>query len=335
MKILFVHGGLSSFTRTDLDILCSRHDVRVLHFRRNLRLLASSVIMAMRGALWADLIFSWFGSVHALVPFLIGRSLGRKCVVVAGGYDVDAVPEINYGNMRPGIRRCIGLLVFHLASQVLAFSQSAARSATANAQVPPAKLQVIELGLDSTPPADTYITIGKRQGSITIGNVNQSNLARKGLETFVQTAHYLPEVGFALIGKWSDNAIDHLRSIASSNVEFTGPLSDADSIRRMQTAAVYVQVSAHEGFGMALAEAMLCGCIPVVTDRGSLREVVGDVGFYVPYGDPQTTAEAIRKALGADPEMGQQARQRIIDNFPLEKRHQKLLEIIEEMSERC
>ena len=47
---------------------------------------------------------------------------------------------------------------------------------------------------------------------------------------------------------------------------------------------------------------------------------------------PEATA-AIRKALEAGLEMGQRARHRIVDNYPLEKRRQKLLEVIEEMRE--
>ncbi|MHA1664403.1 MAG: hypothetical protein ACTSVW_01050 [Candidatus Njordarchaeales archaeon] len=42
---------------------------------------------------------------------------------------------------------------------------------------------------------------------------------------------------------------------------------------------------------------MSCCCVPVVTRRYALPEVVGDTGFYVPYYDPKSTAEAIKKAL--------------------------------------
>jgi len=331
MKILFVHGALSSFTKIDFDILRSEHNVRELHFRRGALHLMPSIISAVRGVLWTDLVFSWFGSIHALVPFVMGHLLGRKCVAIGSGYDVAAMPEIDYGNMRPGIRRHLGLLVFHLANKVLAVSQFAAQEAITNAKVPLNKLEVIALGFAVPDVSGELESEAKRHGVITVGLVNRSNLSRKGLTTFVQTAAYLPEVPFTLIGPWCDDAIDELRSIAPANVEFAGILSDTDLTKRMQEAAVYVQVSAHEAFGMALAEAMLLGCVPVVTEGGSLPEVVGETGFYVPYGDAQATAEAICQALTAGPEAAMRARQRIIENFPLEKRRERLLQVIQDM----
>jgi glycosyltransferase involved in cell wall biosynthesis len=47
-----------------------------------------------------------------------------------------------------------------------------------------------------------------------------------------------------------------------------------------------------EGFGMPVAEAMACGTPVIVSDRGSLPEVVGDAGIVVP-----PTADALETAL--------------------------------------
>ena len=100
--------------------------------------------------------------------------------------------------------------------------------------------------------------------------------------------------------------------------------SDKELLDWYQRAKVYVQASAHEGFGITVGEAMLCKCIPVVTDRFSLPEVVGDTGFYVPYEDVKATAEMIKKALEAPEEKGKMARERIIKLFTIEKREKKL-----------
>ncbi len=74
---------------------------------------------------------------------------------------------------------------------------------------------------------------------------------------------------------------------------------------------------------------MACGCVPVVTDRGALPEVAGDTGFCVPYGDPKATAEAIEKALNSN--KGKEARERIKNMFGIEKRSEKLIELIKEL----
>lgn len=76
-----------------------------------------------------------------------------------------------------------------------------------------------------------------------------------------------------------------------------------DSVTDAQLPAVYnmasllVMASFYEGFGMPALEAMACGTIPVVSNRSSLPEVVGDVGLLVNPDDPATIAAAFEKAL--------------------------------------
>ena len=77
---------------------------------------------------------------------------------------------------------------------------------------------------------------------------------------------------------------------------------------------------------------MLCGCIPVGTRYCGIPTAIGDTGFYVPYGDEKSTAEAIRKALSSPEELGEKARERIEKMFPLEKREKKLKNIVKELT---
>lgn len=58
--------------------------------------------------------------------------------------------------------------------------------------------------------------------------------------------------------------------------------------------------SHYEGFGLTALEAMACGTPPVVSDRGSLPEVVGDAGLLVDPGDPEALADALRRLLADD-----------------------------------
>ena len=70
---------------------------------------------------------------------------------------------------------------------------------------------------------------------------------------------------------------------------------------------------------------MACECTPIVTERGSLPEVVGDTGFYVPAEDPRATSSAIRRIIAdKNNTRGKLARQRIVDLFPIAKREQGL-----------
>jgi glycosyltransferase involved in cell wall biosynthesis len=331
VNILFVHTKLSTFVKIDLEILRAAHQVWALHFRRQqLHHFIRDFCEALRGILWADVILCWFGSYQAFLTFLPARLCGRKCMVIASGYDVANEPALHYGGLRSGLRRWLGLGAFRLAHQVLAVSAFSAQEAMQNARVPAAKLQVMHHGVDAQvfcPPQDVSTA---RQGVLTVGIVESVNLSVKGLKLFVETAHHLPEVPFMLVGPWQDGAIATLQALAPPNVHFVGGLFGRDLVQCMATAKVYAQLSAYEAFGMAVAEAMLCGCVPVVSDRGALPEVVGEVGFVVPYGDIAATAQAIRQALRSDVEVRRRCRQRIVEHFSLLARQTQLLRAVQE-----
>ena len=93
-------------------------------------------------------------------------------------------------------------------------------------------------------------------------------------------------------------------------------------------ATVYAQPSLHEGFGAAVAEAMSRGCVPVVSTRGSLPEVVGDSGFYVPPEDPDALAEAIRRVVNGRDRHPSDAAQRIRARYSLASRREHLTRVV-------
>jgi glycosyltransferase involved in cell wall biosynthesis len=218
------------------------------------------------------------------------------------------------------------MFVLNKATRILPFSKDAEKAALALVN-DAAKLTLIYLGVDVE---RFYPSYPKKEKVLTVGAVWRRNLDRKGLETFVKSARYLENIEFVLVGQFMDDSIHYLRSIGSKNVRFTGFLPTSELIRHYQEAKVYVQVSGHEGFGLSLAEAMACECVPVVTDRGAIREVVGDTGIYVPYGDPVATAQGIKQALSS--EKGGPARQRIEEMFTVEKRGEALLKTLSDLS---
>lgn len=76
-----------------------------------------------------------------------------------------------------------------------------------------------------------------------------------------------------------------------------------DTVSDEQLPAVYnmatvnVTVSHYEGFGMPALEGMACATVPIVSNRSSLPEVVGNVGILIDPDDPNTIANALKKAL--------------------------------------
>ena len=137
-----------------------------------------------------------------------------------------------------------------------------------------------------------------------MGAIDQTTLVQKGQLPFVEAARLLPDVRFTFAGKWLDDSVDELRARAGENVSSPGWLSDEDLHAAYRRAAVYVQASRHEGFGLAVAEAMLAGCVPVVMNVTAMPEVVGDAGVLIESQEPDEVAGGVSARARARPGRG-------------------------------
>lgn len=107
---------------------------------------------------------------------------------------------------------------------------------------------------------------------------------------------------------------------AAPRITFLGMRRDVPDI--LAASDLLVLSSAHEGFGLVLAEAMACGVPVVSTDCGGTSEVIGDAGTLVPPSDPDALAVGILDTLALHPEIRshrlQRARFRVESHFSLE-----------------
>jgi len=94
-----------------------------------------------------------------------------------------------------------------------------------------------------------------------------------------------------------------------------------DIPRIMNALDICVNASFAEAFPNVLCEAMACGVPCVATDVGDSAFIVGDTGWIVPPRSPDKLAAVLVRAIAALPEPVRQhaARQRISDNFSIEK----------------
>lgn len=319
-RILFVHNLQSPFVQTDLEMLATRHQVTPFFVPGR----AVPVRWLLRAVKVHDLVFCWFASWHSLFPALLARALDRPTIVVTGGHDTANLPEIDYGHQRGGLRKVVSRTILRSATRLLVLSEYSRKELLEIDGVSARRVSLLYLGLrvpDVPAPEDVH----KEEILLTVGGVDRLTLWRKGLEPFVRSARLLPDHEFYVVGKWRDRSIEHLRRIASSNVHFTGFMDDLSLSQLRLRAKVYAQLSLHEGFGLAVAEAMLAYCIPVVTQAGALPEVVGDCGIYTESNDPANVTEAMREAMDAPLDLSVRARERIINLFPYDNRRAALL----------
>lgn len=320
-RLLFVHNRRSTFVQIDLDLLREKYDVTEWYRREQMPNL-SNLRQAVANS---DLVFGWFASWHTFYPVMMAKALRRPVVLVVGGYDTANMPEIGYGSQRGGLRRLVTRWTMQHADRLITNSSFTRAEAIRNVNVDAGRVTVVYHGLVPPPVTDKR----KEKLVLTVGDVRQDTLLRKGLVPFVRAAALVPELPFVLVGEWRRGAIDTLREIAPPNVTLTNRLSAEALDDYMARAQVYVQASAHEGFGMALAEAMLHECVPVVTRAGAIPEVVGETGIYTPSTEAGPLAATIRQALETSAEWGTRARERIANEFPLTRRREGLERVIQ------
>jgi glycosyltransferase involved in cell wall biosynthesis len=323
VRLLYVHSRKASFVAIDRDILARRFEIDDLYQPGRW----PNPVKVVRGVLRADIVFGWFASWHTFFPITLSWLLRRPSVLIVGGFDTADMPDIDYGYQQGGLRRWASRWIMRRAGRLITNSRYSLTESERNTPIPPSRITVVHHGVPD-PFGDA--SPSRERLALTVGAVDRGTLVQKGQLPFVQAARELPDVRFVLAGRWLDDAVEELRAVAAENVEFTGWLSDEDLCALYRRAAVYVQASRHEGFGLAVAEAMLAGCVPVVVNATAMPEVVGGAGVLIESQRPQDVADGVRRALALGPEASRSARERILTTFPIESRRDGILRVVDE-----
>lgn len=129
------------------------------------------------------------------------------------------------------------------------------------------------------------------------------------LEVYREVARERPEARLVIAG--SGPLLESLKRVAgraglNGRVIFTGYIPEAEKVEYYRLADLLVFPSAMEGFGFSVGEAMSCGLPVVVSNRGSLPELVvdGEGGFLCDPADRSAFAERALQLL-SDPALSE------------------------------
>jgi glycosyltransferase involved in cell wall biosynthesis len=318
-RLLFIKSRQASFIELDQQLLAERYDLTAIYQPGHY----ANPLNTFRAVRRADVIVGWWASWHTFLPFTLAWLLRKPSLLIVGGFDTAAEPEYGYGFQLGGPRKHLSRFTMRRARTLMTNSEYSRRELERNCGIAADRVTVVYHGVpDEAPPAAT-----KQQLALTVGIVDTTNLERKGLRAFAQAAALLPEVEFVLAGRLADGAGEQLAATAPENLRITGWIEDRELHDLYARAAVYVQASKHEGFGVSVAEAMLARCVPVVTAAGALPEVVGDAGVILTDAQPATIAQGIRTALALAP--ADTARARVRERFSVERRRHGLHRLVD------
>ncbi len=319
IRVALIAAAESSFVATDRRLLERRFDVRYVPW--NGKRSIPSLIWAVARS---DVAFAWFALDHAYGAVRVARLLGRKSVVMVGGGDAAKVPELGYGVHLDPAKGRRSAYAMAKADRLLVVDDALRGEIERNAGIRRNDVVTVPLGFDTKQFSPDE---GPRSTVLTVGVVDDINVRRKGLDTFARAAALLPDLPFVLIGGRQNEATRKLRSIAPPNLQIMDRVDDDELREAYRRSRVYVQLSEYEAFGSAVGEAMACGCVPVGTMVGGIPTLIGDTGVYAPVGDPAGAADAIRTAYSRGG--GDDARARIVEHFPIDRRRAALREIVD------
>lgn len=321
VRLFFFSTLFTTFIRVDKEIL-EKHFTVDLLIDRGFTVIPRLFFRVLRN----DIALVWFASVYAFFVVVFCRILKKPSMVVVAGVDAAKDAEIHYGIWLNPWKAKLVQYVFRHADRVLVVDPFLEQEAKRLADYEGKNITYIPFGFDS----DFWRPRGAKESFIlTVASCeNIWRLRKKGIDKLLEAAREVPETSFVIIGIQPKLVSFHMK--VPPNVTVLPFVEQIDLLRYYQRSKVYCQVSYTEGLPNALCEAMLCGCIPVGTQRGGIPTAIDGVGILIPYGDVQAMVKAFRKALLLSPERGSEAREWIVNNFPMKRREDALLRIIEE-----
>lgn len=277
-----------------------------------------------------DLCFAWWWATSA--PVAVSWWLRRKPIVVTG-----ALENPNTSIVKRLVKGLLTSISCRLASANIAISNFELSRLSRHRPRKPARIY---------PAVDhTYYTPGRLSGepsAAMVAQLNPASIERKGVDIAIAATAIVrrswPDFRLNLIGPSTPSGMDVLQrqesNVDMSGVVIHGELDRDRKLELLQGAWVYLAPSLMEGFGLAVAEAMACGCVPICSDAGALPEVVSEAGFICRHRTPEAVAEAVCALLKDNDErrrLSLHARHRAQTAFDPPARVSAMRQVLEEL----
>jgi glycosyltransferase involved in cell wall biosynthesis len=135
-----------------------------------------------------------------------------------------------------------------------------------------------------------------------VGSWIEGKGIRMVVNTMIEVLHKLPQSEFCVVGcSISEKVVLQAFPPALHSRIAVYPRVDVwQMIELLESFSVFLFPSRYEGFGLALAEAMACGCAAVTTPTGFGAELTGEEAVIVQHDDTDTAVKAICRMLCDD-----------------------------------
>jgi len=284
-----------------------------------------------------DVIYIWWWS-YAFLPILLRSFNGAACVVAgAFHYSTPLMGGTDFVR-RSRVYRMLASFALRNADTNIFVSKCEFLSVTENLRVNNPKL--VYHGIDTqlySPAVSVPNSPVEKEGFtlLCISWLERNNIERKCIREVVQAVRLLVERGLdvrlKLVGR-PGSGFEEFRSfvadmVDSGRVELLGHVSQSEKITLLRTSDLYVSPSLYEGFGIAIAEALACGCPVVTSKNGAVPEVVGQCAVFVDPISPMSIANGIEQLIFNESMRARLSilgRKRIVNRFSYARHREQL-----------
>jgi glycosyltransferase involved in cell wall biosynthesis len=188
-------------------------------------------------------------------------------------------------------------------------------------------------GIDTNKFSCTHRSQIDPSKSLTVGLVARFR-PQKRVDRWVEVAAALhkknPNIKFIMVGDGPDDETLRQKITAlnlTSVIELTGKLDD--TYHAYKQIDIFLLTSGFEGLPLALLEAMSCGCVPVVSNVGGIKQLdLTDIGYKFNQFDPEQIADKINcytKNPASYFNESNKARDFVIKNYSLTKQVNEII----------
>lgn len=343
-NIIYVAPKISTFVKNDIRLLSTKYNVNKNIYNWHSKIhtpynLLKQFAYILSNIYKTNAIIVSFGGYWSLLPSLLGKIFSTPVFIILNGTDSASIPSINYGSLRKPLVKMACKYSYKFATKLLPVSPSLIKCNNEYLELGKENFQgvsnifkhsifkheVVYNGLDLKFWKKPENIIKNEKQFIAVFNTSQFYL--KGGDLIIKLANKFSDCIFLIAG------ISEIANIElPSNVKLLGILSSEELRIKYSESQYHFQLSIFEGFGISLCEAMLCECIPIVSDVNHLANIIEDSGFILKKHDLKMLISLVEKALNTEDKLvlGLKAKNGIINNYSNENRLKKLITLIEQ-----
>ncbi len=348
-KIIYFSPLNAAFVKKDIKFLENKYEViaPVFFWEGNAKILTylfRQFIFFIKNIRSTSATFVMFGGYWSLLPVLISKLFKKKCYIILGGADCVSFPKLNYGSLRLKFLKRIIKFSYKYATKLLPVHEALIYSKYNYSQLSNTDFQgykffmpeittesfVIYNGFD---PHDFYnLATSKNEKSfITVALIDsEQRFKLKGIDLILEIAKKNLDCSFTVVGAKKSFYLTLID--VPENLKFVEFIESSELKNYISQHEFYLQLSISEGFPNALCEGMLCECCPIGSNVSSIPYIIGDTGFILERDDLYIANELIKKmkllSVEEKSKLGKAARNRIVENFHIDKRKEMFEKII-------